>query len=373
MAKALDNAYSTLQYVMNNVGCGIIIYDAENADVIFENEIIHNSIEEKDLVAEGSRCCLENQVKPCELHLEMWYEFDFKNIKWIDERDVIMCIVRDITHKKIDENMEICFENGEIFTKSDVEYNMKRAIEMDLDEFVVYYQPIIDAKNGECTICEALVRWNSGVFGFIMPNDFIPLAEYMGLITHIGDFVFNEACRQCKAWNDARKDIKVSINLSVVQLLQVNIVENIKAILENTQVNPANIILEITETLAINDMERMTRIIEDIKALGVSIALDDFGTGYSSLNYIKQMSLDIIKLDKTFIDDVDSDDYEQAFVKMVVELSKSIGVKVCVEGVETKSQLDVLMANQVDYIQGFYYAHPMPSNELEEWLDKNGK
>lgn len=249
----------------------------------------------------------------------------------------------------------------------DIENSMKQAVSTGIDEFVVFYQPVVNADTQQCTSCEALVRWDSKALGFMGPGEFIPLAEYLGLITSIGDYVLEEACRRCKLWNDnGHPAFYVNVNLSVVQLLQKDVVENIKKILEKTGVNPKNIVLEITESFAINDMHRVMEIITGLKKLGPRIALDDFGTGYSSLNYIKQLPLDIIKVDKTFIDDIVEDDYAQAFVKLIVDLSKTIGTKIVVEGVEHKEQYDLLKRLGVDYIQGYYFGKPVPAKVFEE-------
>lgn len=249
----------------------------------------------------------------------------------------------------------------------DIENNMRQAVSTGIDEFVVFYQPVVNVNTQMCTSCEALVRWDSKALGFMGPGEFIPLAEYLGLITSIGDYVLEEACRRCKLWNDnGHPDFYINVNLSVVQLLQKNVVENIKRILDKTGVNPKNIVLEITESFAINDMQRVMDIITGLKKLGPRIALDDFGTGYSSLNYIKQLPLDIIKVDKTFIDDIIEDDYAQAFVKLIVDLSKTIGTKIVVEGVEHKEQFELLKSLGVDYIQGYYFGKHVPANIFEE-------
>ena len=249
----------------------------------------------------------------------------------------------------------------------DIENNMRQAVSTGIDEFVVFYQPVVNVNTQMCTSCGALVRWDSKALGFMGPGEFIPLAEYLGLITSIGDYVLEEACRRCKLWNDnGHPDFYINVNLSVVQLLQKNVVENIKRILDKTGVNPKNIVLEITESFAINDMQRVMDIITGLKKLGPRIALDDFGTGYSSLNYIKQLPLDIIKVDKTFIDDIIEDDYAQAFVKLIVDLSKTIGTKIVVEGVEHKEQFELLKSLGVDYIQGYYFGKPVPANIFEE-------
>ena len=170
-----------------------------------------------------------------------------------------------------------------------------------------------------------------------------------------------------KYWNDmGHPEYKVNVNLSVVQLLQNDIVEQIAEVISETGIDPKNLTLEVTESLAINDMNRMKKILADIKKLGVRVALDDFGTGYSSLNHIREMPIDVIKIDRCFIIDIGKDDFSNAFVKMVAELASAIDVNVCVEGVETKEQLDILMGSKIQLIQGFYFGRPMTAREFEE-------
>lgn len=248
----------------------------------------------------------------------------------------------------------------------DIENNMRQAVASEIQEFLVFYQPVVDAVTKKCVSCEALVRWDSKSLGFMGPGDFVPLAEYLGLITSIGDYVLEEACCQCRYWNEnGYPDFHINVNLSVVQLLQKDVVKNIEGILLKTGVNPHNIILEITESFAINDMDRVLKIIKGLKRLGPRIALDDFGTGYSSLNYIKQLPLDLIKVDKTFIDDILEDEYAQAFVKLIVELSNTIDTRIVVEGVEQQEQYELLKSLGVNYIQGFLFGKPVPSDEFE--------
>ena len=251
----------------------------------------------------------------------------------------------------------------------DLEQNMRRATLNSCNEFEVYYQPIImHGKEGNpCCGAEALVRWNSTDLGFIPPNDFIPLAEYLGLINPIGEHVLTEAVKRCKYWNDCgHPEYKVNINISVIQLLQPDFVAKVKQVLDRVRINPKNVTLEVTESLAINDMNRMKKVLNQLKALGVCVALDDFGTGYSSLNHIREMPIDVIKIDRCFVEPLTEDEFAGAFVKMVSELAKTIGVAVCVEGVEQRKQLEVLRNMNVDMIQGFYYGKPMPVKEFEK-------
>ncbi len=250
----------------------------------------------------------------------------------------------------------------------DMEKNMRDAVSGSFEEFVIYYQPIVDIQKdgGTCTGAEALIRWNSHELGFISPADFIPLAEYLGLINPIGDHVLKEACKECKYWNDhGHPEYKVNVNLSVVQLMQENIVENVKKTIEEIGLNPRNLTLEVTESLAINDMERMKNIMADIRALGVRIALDDFGTGYSSLNHIREIPFDVIKVDQSFVRELATDEYHRSFIRMIGELAYALDVDICVEGIETKEQYEVLEGMRVRMIQGYYFDKPMEKSEFE--------
>ena len=260
-------------------------------------------------------------------------------------------------------------EEGSSFRRLDIEKNMRKATLNACTEFEVYYQPIMDVSNGKeiCAGAEALVRWNSSEMGFISPSDFIPVAEYLGLINPIGEYVLNQAVRQCKYWNETgHPNFKVNVNLSVVQLLQNDIVKKIQKALKESGINPSNLRLEVTESLAVDDMDRMKMILGQIKSLGVGVALDDFGTGYSSLNHIREMPIDVIKIDRCFIEHIREDDFSDAFVKMVAELAGAIGVNVCVEGVENKRQFDFIKKMKIKYIQGYYFGKPVPLKEFEK-------
>lgn len=251
----------------------------------------------------------------------------------------------------------------------DLEQNMRRATLNSCNEFEVYYQPIISHNKEGHTCCgaEALVRWNSTELGFIPPSDFIPLAEYLGLINPIGEHVLYEAVKRCKYWNDCgHPDYKINVNISVIQLLQPDFVGKVKQVLDRVKINPKNVTLEVTESLAINDMDRMKKVLNHLKKLGVCVALDDFGTGYSSLNHIRELPIDIIKIDKCFVDNLSEDEFAEAFIKMVSQLAKAIGMAVCVEGVEQRKQLEILKDMCVDMIQGYYYGKPMPVKEFEK-------
>lgn len=264
------------------------------------------------------------------------------------------------------------------FYKSDMKHTDVRRLDLEKlmrdacmhpeEEFEVFYQPIFDISQEKnvCVGAEALVRWNSKTMGHILPSEFIPLAEYLGLIKPIGEFVLRQACAACKRWNDlGHPNYKVNVNFSVVQLLQKDMQDKIKQVLKETGLRPSNLTLEVTESLAINDITYMTKLLSSIRKEGVRIALDDFGTGYSSLNHIRELPIDIVKVDRCFVKDVGQDEYSQVFVKMISELGKSLKMNVCVEGVEDEIQYRIMKENQINMIQGFYFAEPMPLDEFE--------
>ncbi|MBD5477556.1 MAG: EAL domain-containing protein [Lachnospiraceae bacterium] len=537
---SLAGSYAALEEVLNNVGSSIYVRDKETEKILFANRRLRNifreELEQNKLAAIfESRVPRDRQEGSMEVFTEdkgSWYDIFYKNIKWVDGRDVFMCSIHDVTEKKMYQKKierqaytdfltglfnRLCCERdlakyvdaakntgtegavlyldlddfkhindslghqyGDVLLKSiangmrkvagiqnscyrmggdefviivppdqyetldrivegvkavfarpwflknadyyctmsmgivhyptegedvqelirkadiamyeakksgknrsavysnsiksdsdkrlDMEKNMRDAAIDGYKEFEVYYQPIIDIQeNGKCTGAEALIRWNSVEMGFMSPADFIPLAEYLGLINPIGSYVLQQACEACKSWNDnGHPGYKVNVNLSVVQLLQQDIVETVAEIIQKSGINPHNLTLEVTEGLAIDDLERMKAILGQIKELGVRIALDDFGTGYSSLSHIRELPFDVIKVDQSFVRDLAEDNYSKSFIKMVSDLADAIGVSICVEGIETKEQYKVLEGMKVRMIQGYYFDKPMPRAAFDE-------
>ena len=251
----------------------------------------------------------------------------------------------------------------------DMERAMRKAVAEDCEEFEVFYQPLMEASNlsHPCCGAEALVRWNSKELGMVMPADFIPLAEYLGLILPIGEHVLREACRRCKFWNDfGHPQYSVNVNLSLVQLLQGNIVDTVQDVLIETGLFAQNLTLEVTESLAAIDADKIQKKLEELRELGVRLALDDFGTGYSSLGRLKDMPVDVLKIDKCFVDEMGKDHFSDAFIQSVSTLADSIDVDVVVEGVELESQQDAIRNMKVDMVQGYLYDKPLTKEEFEE-------
>ncbi len=253
--------------------------------------------------------------------------------------------------------------------RTDMERCLREAVENDYEEFVVYYQPVTDIRDGmdKCKGAEALLRWDSKELGMVSPSDFIPMAEYLGLIGRIGAYVMAEACRSLRYWNDyGHPEFRVSINLSMFQILQSDIVDTIARVLRETGVLPANVTLDVTEAMSVTDLGRMKRVLFEIRRLGVKVALDDFGIGNSSLNHIRELPIDQIKIDTSFVRDIQEDKYSAAFVRLVAELAHTIGLTTTVEGVETEEQLKELREIGTEFIQGYYFGKPMKKSEFEE-------
>lgn len=257
---------------------------------------------------------------------------------------------------------------------SDIEINkvktisqLRRAVERN--EFELYYQPKIDINSGEVQGMEALIRWNSPDKGLIGPNHFIPIAEEMGLILPIGEWVLREACRQNKEWLDkGYQPIRVSVNISGMQFQQKDFVDIVKNVLEDTGIESQYLELEITESIAMIDIKYTIEVLKKLKSLGVYISIDDFGTGYSSFSYLKEMSVDELKIDRTFIMDVNTNTKNMSIVKAIIHLAHELNLQVTAEGAETEEHIQFLKENNCDKVQGYYYSKPVSSEEFEKFL-----
>jgi EAL domain-containing protein (putative c-di-GMP-specific phosphodiesterase class I) len=237
--------------------------------------------------------------------------------------------------------------------------NLRRAL--DRNEFRLHYQPKLDLETGRLIGLEALIRWECPGEGMIAPNRFVPAAEESGLIVPIGEWVLVTACRQVKGLQTAGfPPVVVSVNLSPAQFRQGGLVETVAGILAETGLEPACLELEVTESLAMHDAAKFIDALQALKALGIQLSIDDFGTGYSSLNYLKRFPIDRLKIDKSFVCDIDQDSDDAAIVKAVITLGHSLNLRVLAEGVETAKQLDFLRGNRCDEGQGFYFFHPLP-------------
>ncbi len=236
---------------------------------------------------------------------------------------------------------------------------------LDNSELELFYQPQVDAKTRKIIACEALVRWRHKEYGLVPPIRFIPLAEETGLIQPLGHYVLEEAILQTKKWNQQGHDISVGINLSARQFIQADLVDQIKELIKKYAINPANIDLEITETIAMKDAENSINKMHRLKELGVKLSMDDFGTGYSSLSYLHQFPLDVLKIDRSFVQDIVGNSDDGAIARAVIAMAHSMNLKVIAEGVETEEQFTFLSNHGCEVIQGFLISKPVPGNEFE--------
>jgi diguanylate cyclase (GGDEF)-like protein/PAS domain S-box-containing protein len=247
--------------------------------------------------------------------------------------------------------------------------DLQRAV--DNEEFVLHFQPVIRLATGEIEGFEALVRWNHPTRGLVMPADFIPLAEETGLVVQIGSWVLAEACRQAKALQPSgheERPLHMSVNLSARQLQRSEIVREIARVLFETGLAPESLVLEITESVMMEDMALSNQRLNELKQLGVKLAVDDFGTGYSSLNYIRRFPVDILKVDKSFVDGVAEGGEESALTAAIIELAGILNLRPVAEGIERADQLDKLLELRCELGQGYYFSRPLPVEGLEELL-----
>lgn len=249
-----------------------------------------------------------------------------------------------------------------------LEGELKHAVERE--EWLVYYQPIISIDNGKPVGAEALVRWRHPQRGILPPQEFIQVAEETGLIIPLGESVLRTACRQAKAWRDTGyAKFWVSVNISARQFRDQELVKRVTQILNETSLSSDGLRLEITEDVAVKDREYTIRIMNELDALGIHTSLDDFGTGYSSLSYLKQFPLRVLKIDRSFIQDIQLNQKNEALIKAIIDMARSLKLEVVGEGVERIEQLEFLRSQSCDQAQGFLLSRPIPGAELTKLLE----
>jgi diguanylate cyclase (GGDEF)-like protein len=249
--------------------------------------------------------------------------------------------------------------------QSDLRHALERG------QLALHYQPKIDSTRGCISGVEALLRWHHPTRGMVSPTVFIALAERFGLINRLGNWVIDEACRQIAEWRASGVRMRVAINLSVHQLRESGLAERIAAALGRHAVEPDQLLCEITESVAMEDIKATQHTFDELARIGVFLSIDDFGTGYSSLNYLRQLPARQLKIDRSFVCDIEHKQDARAVVDAVVRLAHALGLRVVAEGVETVGQHNILMAMGCDELQGFFYAHPLPADTLLEWTRGN--
>jgi diguanylate cyclase (GGDEF)-like protein len=275
----------------------------------------------------------------------------------------------EMTKKKGGKGISYANKNIDIMPKDylELEKELKEAIKND--EYVMYYQPIIDIKNNKVWGAEALLRWHSKKRGIVSPAKFIPILEESGLINEVGDVIIEKVLKDIKVFEDKNINFIISMNVSGIQLLSQNLALKLIQKINEMKIKKELVILEITESVLMENIELIMPQIKLLQKEGIKIEIDDFGTGYSSLAYLKKLPISALKIDRAFVKDILVDEEDAQIVKAIISMAKSLNKKTIAEGAETKEVVEELKKLGVDYIQGFYFAKPMPKEELKEYLN----
>jgi EAL domain-containing protein (putative c-di-GMP-specific phosphodiesterase class I) len=257
--------------------------------------------------------------------------------------------------------------NQRLIWRVEMENDLLLAVETG--QFHLVYQPQLSPTETCMLGVEALIRWIHPTKGFIPPGEFIPIAEETGLIFKLGEWILQTACLQTRQWLDQGYDLTVSVNLSASQLNQKNLLEVITETLNQTRLPAQNLMLELTESMMMTNIETHIAELQTLKALGVHVSIDDFGTGYSSLSYLKRLPIDELKIDKSFIDDIETNENDRNIVRSIISLGHNLHLKVVAEGVEQQAQVDFLRDNGCDVIQGYFYSKPIAASAIVDFLE----
>jgi diguanylate cyclase (GGDEF)-like protein len=252
------------------------------------------------------------------------------------------------------------FMSNQLAQQLALEVDLRLALERD--EFIVYYQPILDIVSGQLAGAEALIRWQHPQRGLVPPDEFIPLAEETGLIKEIGDWILERVCQAIQRWQQIGLCVPISVNLSSIQILRGLTVKRVRTLLQRYDLNPAALAFEITESVLLTDSLSIQHWLEAIRALGIRVDIDDFGTGYSSLSYLRRFPVDRIKIDRSFVSNMVNDSGDRALVKAILGMASSLHLKVVAEGVEDVAQLALLNQLGCEYAQGFHFSRPVPDS-----------
>lgn len=245
-----------------------------------------------------------------------------------------------------------------------MQHKLRESIENDFNDLELFFQPQIDAVTKEVIGAEALLRWHSSTYGEVSPIEFIPILEQSNMIIPVGKWIIKEAVKQCKEWHKINPNFKISVNVSYIQLKEDFFRDFIVECLIEYQLRPEFLILELTENCWIPDISLLNDKFISLKSIGVHIAIDDFGTGYSSLNYLKELSVNIIKIERSFVKNITYNSYEHTFLEYIIKLAHIINLKVCVEGIESYEEYDIVKSLGVDIIQGFLFGRPVSASEF---------
>ncbi|MDF5720539.1 MAG: EAL domain-containing response regulator [Rhizonema sp. PD37] len=251
-----------------------------------------------------------------------------------------------------------------------IEMTLRRTLERkEFQQFQVYYQPQLDISSGKIIAVESLFRWQSPEIGVVSPAKLIPIAESTGLIVPIGEWILQSVCEQTRIWNKAGfSSLRVTVNVSVHQLIQPDFIQNIANFIANNELDPSILELELTESTIMQDVNSTIAVMQELKSLGVKIAIDDFGTGYTSLIYLKKLPINTLKIDRYFIHNVAEDKQKAAITMALIQMAHNLNFQVVAEGVETIAELNFLRQHNCDAMQGFLFSRALPVAEFEQIL-----
>jgi len=259
--------------------------------------------------------------------------------------------------------------NARALKRMTIENHLRQAF--DWNEFTLHYQPQFDLIKGELSGMEALLRWHNWELGNVPPEEFISIAEESGIIVAIGECVTETACRQLAEWLDQKLPLqRISVNVSVKQFIHKNFLEMIRQVLVKTGLKPENLEVEITESLLVKDTQGVSEILNQLKKINVGVAVDDFGTGYSSLSRIKEMPIDCLKIDRSFVNAIDGSMRNQSVISAIIAMAEGMSLRVIAEGVETKGQADFLRGKRCQEVQGFLYSRPLSKQQADVFLQQ---
>lgn len=353
--------YSAEVYKLDGTNFGIILEDTSKEKIEKIYETIKDKFEEKQIVSKNE------DILAVSVGVAM-YPDDGQNYK-----ELYQYAKYSRGYSKRKEGNSITFFSKELLESNarylKILYLLKRDIDNGFKNFDIFYQPQIKSKSQEIEGVEALLRWSCEEYGCISPMEFIPILEENNLMVNVGKWVLKQSLETYKKeWSLYVPDLSISVNVSFVQFIDKNFVEDVKKILEESGVNPKNLVLELTESCMVSNINYIKKIYMALKKLGIKIALDDFGTGYSSLGVLKELPIDIVKTDRIFVKNILSNNFDLVFIKFITELCHEINLKICIEGVEQKEEYELVNNFGVDYIQGYYFGKPVPRLEITKKL-----
>jgi len=312
-----------------------------------------------------------HQIEGSDLHISVSIGISIYPDDGQDAQTLIKCADTAMYYAKENGRNNFKFFEPDMNTRAvqrqSIESSLRQAL--DRQEFVLHYQPKIDLQSGTIVGAEALIRWQHPQRGLLSPGEFVPIAEDSGLIRPIGLWVLREACRQAQTWLQAGlPPITVAVNTSALELRADDFLENLRAILEETQIEPRYLELELTESVLMREAKSTGSLLQAIADLGVKLAIDDFGTGYSSLSYLSRFPIDTLKIDQSFVNRMNGNPDDANIVSAVINMGKSLRQRVIAEGVETPEQLACLLTLHCDEGQGYYFSRPVPADALATLL-----